>query len=102
MPFSPDATEPRRRRRRADSSSPPNGWCTFMTTRTETEDRSAALDRGAGVDMVVGFAVLGCLVAGAVGIGRALNMDSGLDVLLCLLGSVAAFGVVLFTYLRKG
>lgn len=50
---------------------------------------------------VLGFAVLGCMVAGGVGIAKALNMERGLDVLFCLLGSVAAFGVVFYVYLRR-
>jgi len=49
----------------------------------------------------VGFAVLGCLVAGGVGIAKALSMESGFDVLLCLLGSVTAFGMVFYIYFRK-
>ncbi len=49
----------------------------------------------------MGFAVLGCLVAGAVGIAKASGMESGFDVLLCLLGSIAAFGVVFYIYFRK-
>jgi len=49
----------------------------------------------------LGFAVIGCLVAGAVGIFKAMSMESAGGVLLCLLGSVAAFGMVFYVYLRK-
>ena len=50
---------------------------------------------------VIGFAVLGCLVAGGVGLVKAMSMERGSDVLLCLLGSVAAFGAVFYVYFRK-
>ena len=66
------------------------------------ESRSQTSDRNSGAETVVGWAVLGCLVAGGVGALKALNMDSGLDVMLCLLGSVASFGIVFYLYLRKG
>lgn len=72
-----------------------------MRTRTQTENQTTTTERGNSGDTVVGFAVLGCLVAGAVGIDRALNMPSGFDVLLCLLGSVAAFGMVFYIYFRR-
>ncbi len=72
-----------------------------MSTQTETENSSAVPTRKSNPETVVGFAVLGCLVAGAVGILKALSMDSGLGVLLCLLGSVAAFGVVYYIYFGK-
>jgi hypothetical protein len=49
----------------------------------------------------LGFAVIGCLVAGLVGIFMALGMRSGTDVLFCLLGSVAAFALVFHVYLRR-
>ncbi|HWD91463.1 MAG TPA: hypothetical protein VG938_03855 [Verrucomicrobiae bacterium] len=52
-------------------------------------------------DTVIGFAVLGCLVAGGVGIVKALGMNSGVDVLLCLVGSSAAFGTVLYFCFHK-
>jgi len=72
-----------------------------MIAQTQTENRSAAPERGSSAETVVGFAVLGCLVAGAVGIAKASGMESGFDVLLCLLGSIAAFGVVFYIYFRK-
>ena len=58
-------------------------------------------ETSAGGEKVVGFAVLGCLVAGTVGILKALGMESGIDVLLCLLASVAAFGTVLYICFRR-
>jgi hypothetical protein len=74
----------------------------MTTTQTQTDNQSIKVDRHESAETVVGFAVMGCLVAGAVGIDKALNMQNGLDVLLCLLGSVAAFGMVFYIYFRKG
>ncbi len=73
----------------------------IRSTQTQTENRSAAPERSFSAETVVGFAVLGCLVAGGVGIVKALSMETGFDVLLCLLGSVAAFGMVFYIYFRK-
>ena len=56
-----------------------------------TSKRTSALD----------WAVLGCLIAGAVGIVKAFGMESPSGVLLCLLGAVAAFGLVIYVHLRK-
>jgi len=72
-----------------------------MSTQAHTENRSATPERNSSAETVVGFAVLGCLVAGGVGIVKALSMESGLGVLLCLLGSVAAFGMVYYIYFGK-
>lgn len=44
---------------------------------------------------------MGLLVAGAVGVWKAMSMERGIDVLLCLLGAVAAFGTVYYLYFRK-
>jgi hypothetical protein len=51
-------------------------------------------------DTTVGFAILGCLLAGGAGIFKALLMPTGLDVLWCLLGSTAAFGTLFYVYFR--
>jgi hypothetical protein len=72
-----------------------------MTTQTQTQNRSETTARSSGTDTVLGFAVIGLLVAGTVGVLKALSMESGFDVLLCLLGSVAAFGAVYYIYLGK-
>jgi len=68
---------------------------------TQTDNQTTKVDRHASAETVVGFAVIGCLVAGAVGIDKATDMQNGLDVLLCLLGSVAAFGMVFYIYFRR-
>ena len=57
----------------------------------QQESKTSALD----------WAVFGCLIAGAVGIIKALGADSPFGVLLCLLGSVAAFGLIIYLHLRK-
>ncbi len=72
-----------------------------MSTQTQTQNRSETPERSSSADTVVGFAVLGLLVAGTVGVLKALSMESGIDVLLCLLGSVAAFGGVYYIYFGR-
>jgi hypothetical protein len=72
-----------------------------MTRDTTTENRVNSAVDNSDADKVMGFAVLGCLVAGSVGILKAMSMESGTNVLLCLLGSVAAFGTVLYFCLRR-
>ena len=72
-----------------------------MSTQTQTEIRNKTSEHGSSADTVVGFAVLGLLVAGGVGILKALSMENGLDVFFCLLGSTAAFGAVYYIYFGK-
>jgi hypothetical protein len=71
-----------------------------MKTQTQTEP-SRRIASNSSPETVVGFAVLGCLVAGAVGIIKALSMDTGFGVLLCLLASVASFSTVYYIYCGK-
>ena len=52
-------------------------------------------------EAVVGYAVLGCLAAGTIGIFKAMNLE-GVGAAACLLASVAAFGTVCYIYFRKG
>ncbi len=52
-------------------------------------------------DTVVGFAIVGFLLAGAVGLVKAMGMTSGLDVLFCLFGSATAFGAVVYVCFHK-
>ena len=54
-----------------------------------------------GRERMLLLAVLGCLVAGVIGVIKASIMASGLDVLLCLWGSVLAFGVAIGVYFWK-
>jgi hypothetical protein len=72
-----------------------------MTTNADSanraEDSTVTSDRADHLD----WAVLGCLVAGGVGIVKALSMERGIDVLACIFGSLVAFGVVFYVCLRK-
>ena len=82
-----------------------------MTTQTQEDQSGDKKEAYDPLDIVFGerksttaldWALLGCLVAGSVGIVKAFGMDSPWGVLVCLLGSVAAFGVVIFVhFLRK-
>ena len=68
---------------------------------TQTQQQSKNVETTYSGDTVLGFVVLGLLTAGAVGVWKALSMTSGFDVMLCLLGSVAAFGGVYYIYFGK-
>jgi hypothetical protein len=72
-----------------------------MTTHTEIADRSDSPENSSRKTTALDWAVFGCLTAGAVGIIKALGTDSPSGVLLCLLGSVAAFGMVFYVHLRR-
>jgi hypothetical protein len=50
---------------------------------------------------VMMFAVMGCMVAGLAGVVKGFSMNDGVDVLLCLLGAIAAFGMALCVYFWK-
>jgi hypothetical protein len=65
---------------------------------TITTELSAHHD---GPRTVMIFAVLGCLLAGVVGVIKAFSMAGGIDVLLCLLGATIAFGTALCVYFWK-
>lgn len=71
-----------------------------MRAQTERANRSEA-DQNSRSDTILGFAVLGLLGAGVVGVMKAMSMESGTGVGLCLLGSVAAFGTVAYIFLGK-
>lgn len=47
------------------------------------------------------WAVRGCFVVGVVGIIKAIGMQSMAGILLCLLVSLAAFGLVIYVRSRK-
>jgi hypothetical protein len=75
-----------------------------MTTQTQNETKRQPAEISvpeSSASMILGFAVIGLLVAGGVGVVRALSMETGSGVLLCLLGSVAAFGLVVHICLRR-
>jgi hypothetical protein len=52
-------------------------------------------------NIVMIFAVIGCLMAGIAGVVKALSMADGVNVLLCLLGATGAFGMALCVYFWK-
>ena len=66
-----------------------------------TQKKGETPERIANAEIVVGWAVFGSLVGGGVGVCKAMAMHSAVDVLLCLLGAVACFGMVFYLYLRK-
>jgi len=72
-----------------------------MSTQTETQNRSETPGRSSSAESVLDYVIFGLLAAGAVGVYKAFDMTSGLDVMLCLLGSVAAFGAVYYIYFGK-
>jgi hypothetical protein len=72
-----------------------------MSTQTHSENDRVVPERNSSAETVLGFVVLGCLAAGAVGIAKAVNIESGSGVFLCLLGSVAAFGMVYYIYFGR-
>jgi hypothetical protein len=76
-------------------------WLSFLRTEKETRKCDPFDAVFAPHSTALDWAVFGCLIAGAVGIIKAFGMDSPLGVLLCLLGSVAAFGLVIYVHFRK-
>ena len=75
-----------------------------MNTEAQAQNISSEAKATKGIisgEAVVGYAVLGCLVAGTVGIFKAVFMQ-GVGSAACLLASVAAFGTVCYIYLRRG
>ncbi|MDQ3625198.1 MAG: hypothetical protein M3463_22420 [Verrucomicrobiota bacterium] len=75
-----------------------------MSTQTSTHSDlspTTAPERSSSAAIPLGFAIMGCFVAGAIGLYKATIMTTGPDVLLCVLGSVAAFGTVAYIYLRR-
>ena len=73
-----------------------------MKTQTEiqsapVETKSKSVTTG---EAVTGYAILGCLIAGTIGIVKAVLMG-GVASAACLLASVAAFGTVCYIYFRR-
>ena len=80
--------------------------CGVDGTRTANEVIAFTLAKelsrhGSGRETVMIFAVIGCLIAGIAGVIKAMIMTHGLDVLLCLLGAIGAFGMALCVYFWK-
>ena len=74
---------------------------TFMNPQTETTDRSETPEHNSSAETVLGFIIIGLLAGGTVGVVKAYSMTSGLGVMCCLFGSVAAFGAVYYIYFGK-
>jgi hypothetical protein len=75
-----------------------------MTTETnaQSQNEDAKISKSfISGEVVVGYATLGCLVAGTIGVLRGITTD-GVGAGVCLLASVAAFGTVCYIYFRKG
>ena len=73
-------------------------FASVIFMNAQIQNRSEIAERSSGADTVVGFAVLGMLAAGTVGVLKAMNMEHGVDVFFCLLGSLTAFGCVWYIY----
>ena len=78
----------------ADGTSAANEVIAF-TLATELSTHNGGRER------MMLLAVIGCLIAGIVGVIKASTMASGLDVLLCLWGSVLAFGAAICVFFWK-
>lgn len=68
---------------------------------TLTSHQIKKTDRASTGDTILGLVVIGLLTAGAVGILKAIGMAGGFDVMLCLFGSVVAFGAVYYILFGK-
>ena len=73
----------------------------LMIIHTETANRANSSTETSAKADGLDWAVLGCLIAGGVGIVKALSMEKGIEVLACILGSLAAFSVIFYVCLRK-
>ncbi len=73
----------------------------FYIMNMSTSEEIKKADVGSSGDTVLGLVVLGLLAAGVVGIVKANSMESGFDVMLCLFGSVAAFGATYYILFGK-
>ncbi len=74
-----------------------------MNSETQARDASSEVKpvkRTISGEVVTGFAVLGCLAAGTIGLAKALTAE-GFGAGVCVLASTAAFGTVCYVYFRK-
>ena len=77
-----------------DGTSVANEIIAYTLSREMTAQQAAR-------DTAMLLAVLGCWLAGLVGVFKAFTMKDGFDVLLCLAGAIGAFAVALRVYFRK-
>jgi len=74
-----------------------------MNSEAQTQHAGSEIKtskRVIGGEGVVGYAVLGCIAAGTIGIFKAVWTD-GTGAAACLLASVVAFGTICHIYFRK-
>ena len=74
-----------------------------MPADTQTQNKPNEIptsSRAISGEGAVGFAILGCEVAGTIGVLKALSSE-GLGAAACLLASVIAFGAVCYIYFRR-
>ena len=76
-----------------------------MNSEAQTQNQNITSElkrskRVIGGEGVVGYAVLGCLAAGTIGIYKAVWTD-GIGAASCLLASIVAFGTICYIYFRK-
>ena len=73
-----------------------------MTTETQIpgEGSESKAAKHVSGEKVVGYAVLGCFIAGVIGIYKAMVTD-GISSAACLLAAIAAFGTICYIYFRR-
>jgi len=69
--------------------------------QSNSVDESRVTERAAKRAALLEFAVFASLMAGATGIVRATQMDRPLDIVVCLVGSVAGCSLVSYLYFRR-
>lgn len=73
-----------------------------MTTETQTQSENSESKpiKHVSGEKVVGYAVLGCLTAGTIGIYKAM-VSEGIGAAACLFAAVSAFGITCYIYFRR-
>lgn len=72
-----------------------------MNSHTRAQAAAETSNSSGRAETMIGYAVYGCMIAGGVGILKSFEMKNGVDVLLCLMGSVAAFSAVFYMCFGK-
>ena len=75
---------------------------TAPQTRAQSNARTVGRKRFWTAEKALELAVLACLVGGAVGVLKALQMEHAGDALLCLFGSLGTCGFVSYLYFGPG
>ena len=66
-----------------------------------TNTSSAEHSKASAAELIIGFSILGCIVAGCIALFKAFQVQAGTDVLLCVVSAVIAFGFVVYLYFGK-